>query len=261
MLKKSMSGDDIAGEVNRIVTHQFGLDPAQCRGISGDSCAANLLAIDALLKVFRKAVALPCLSHTFNNIGKQLKFDELDTFLGKLHTLLLHSAFAKALFFEMAGVRVPSTPGHRWGSRNERDLLIAMAWPGLLKFIAAYQSGDDAKSKAGRFMRDELERQDEGEQPRSVLLQLQLAVMVDVGKSVTSATIFLEGDTPLVRAVEAVCVLTRCFLCFTSGSPAYCRLGKWHLTNPTRIRPCRSRSFFQAHNTYNTVERSAASWS
>ena len=147
MLKNSMSGDDIAGEVNRIVTHQFGLDPAKCRGISGDSCAANLLGIDALLKVFRKAVALPCLSHTFNNIGKQLKFEELDTFLGKLHTLRSHSAYAKNLFFTSADVRAPSTPGHRWSARYDRDLLIAMNWNGLLKFLADYASGDNVKSK------------------------------------------------------------------------------------------------------------------
>lgn len=198
MLKKSMTADDIAGEVTRIVTHEYGLDPDKCRAIMGDSCAANLVAMDALAKVFRYAVVIGCLSHTFNNIGKQLSTPELDTFLGKMHTLLSHSAGAKALFKEKVGVRAPSTPGHRWGSRFDRDYIIAMNWPGVLKFIAAYESADTDKSKAAKFMTDELVRTRDDNKAQSLVLQLQLALMVDVGRSVTSATIILEGDEPLV---------------------------------------------------------------
>ncbi|CAN0047625.1 unnamed protein product, partial [Ectocarpus sp. 6 AP-2014] len=199
MLKKSMTAGDIAGEVNRIVTHEYRLDPNKCRAIIGDSCAANLLAMDALAKLFRYAIVIGCLSHTFNNIGKQLSTPELDTFLGKMHTLLSHSAGAKALFKEKVGVRAPSTPGHRWGSRFDRDYIIAMNWPGVLEFIAAYESGDTDKSKAAKFMRDELVRIRDDNKTQSLILQLQLALMVDVGRSVTSATIVLEGDEPLAH--------------------------------------------------------------
>ncbi|CAB1116923.1 unnamed protein product [Ectocarpus sp. CCAP 1310/34] len=196
MLKKSMTADDIAGEVTRIVTHEYGLDPVKCRAIKRDSCAANLLAMDALAKLFRYAVVISCLPPTFNNIAKQLCTPELDTFLGKMHTLLSHSAGAKALFKEKVGVRAPSTPGHRWGSRFDRDYIIAMNWPGVLKFIAAYESADTDKSKAAKFMRDELVRVRDDNKAQSLVLQLHLALMVDVGCSVTSATIVLEGDEP-----------------------------------------------------------------
>ncbi|CAN0506334.1 unnamed protein product, partial [Ectocarpus sp. 12 AP-2014] len=198
MLKKSMTADDIAGEVNRIVTHEYRLDPNKCRAIIGDSCAANLLAMDALAMLFRYAIVIGCLSHTFNHLGKQLSTPELDTFLGKMHTLLSHSAGPKALFKEKVGVRAPSTPGHRWGSRFDRDYMIAINWPRVLEFIAAYESGDTDKSKAAKFMRDELVRVRDDNNPQSLFLQLQLALMVDVGRSVTSATIILEGDEPLV---------------------------------------------------------------
>ncbi|CAB1115847.1 unnamed protein product [Ectocarpus sp. CCAP 1310/34] len=183
MLKKSMTASDIAGEVNRIVTHEYGLDPDKCRAIMGDSCAANLLAMDALAKLFRYAIVIGCLSHTFNNIGKQLSSLDLDAFLGKMHTLLSHSAGAKALFKEKVGVRAPSTPGHRWGSRFDRDYVIAMNWPGVLEFIAAYESGDTDKSKAAKFMRDELVRVRDDNKTQSLHLQMQLALMVDVGRS------------------------------------------------------------------------------
>ncbi|CAB1101015.1 unnamed protein product [Ectocarpus sp. CCAP 1310/34] len=209
MLKKSMMADDIAGEVNRIVTHEYSLDPNKCRAIIGDSCAANLLAMGALVKLFRYAIVIGCLSHTFNNIGKQLSTPELGTFLGKMHALLLHSAGAKALFKEKVRVRAPSTPGHRWGSRFDRDYIIAMNWPGVLEFIAAYKSGDTDKSKAAKFMRDELVRFRDDKTPQSLVLQLQLALMVDVGRSVTSATIVLEGDEPLVRAHKTYNIVER----------------------------------------------------
>lgn len=199
MLKKSMTGADIAGEVNRIVTHQFRLDPNNCRAVMGDSCAANLLAMDSLLLVFRFAVVIPCFSHTFNNIGKQLVCEEIDVFLGKLHTLLSHSAFAKDLFRKEVGVRAPETPGHRWGSRFERDEVIAVNWPGVGKFVEKYESQDDTKSKAVKFMRDDLAKLRDDGKAQSLVLQLQLALTVDVGRIITSATIFLEGDMPLVR--------------------------------------------------------------
>lgn len=150
MLEKSMSGDDIAAETNRIITHQHGLDPDKCRAMMADSCAAQVVGMDALLKVFRKAVKIGCLSHTFNNIGKQMKTPELDTFAGKLHTLLSHSPYAKNLFLATANVRAPSTPSHRWGSRFERDLLLAMNFPGLEKFVGEYETGDED----GLFMED-----------------------------------------------------------------------------------------------------------
>lgn len=199
MLKKSMTGADIAGEANRIVTHQFRLDPNNCRAVIGDSCAANRLAMDALLLVFRFAVVIPCFSHTFNNIGKQLVCEEIDVFLGKLHTLLSHSAFAKDLFRKEVGVRAPQTPGHRWGSRFERDDVIAVNWPGVGKFVEKYESQDDIKSKAVKFMRDDLAKLRDDGKTQSLVLQLQLALTVDVGRIITSATIFLEGDMPLVR--------------------------------------------------------------
>ncbi|CAN0189541.1 unnamed protein product, partial [Ectocarpus sp. 8 AP-2014] len=198
MLKKSMTGADIAGEVNRIVTHQFRLDPNNCRAVIGDSCAANRLAIDSLLLVFRFAVVIPCFSHTFNNIGKQLVCDEIDVFLGKLHTLLSHSAFAKDLFRKEVGVRPPETPGRRWGSSFERDEVIAVNWPGVGKFVEKYESQDDTKSKAVKFMRDDLAKLRDDGKAQSLVFQLQLALTVDVGRIITSATIFLEGDMPLV---------------------------------------------------------------
>ncbi|CAN0109326.1 unnamed protein product, partial [Ectocarpus fasciculatus] len=227
MLKKSMTADDIAGEVTRIVTHEYGLDPDKCRAIMGDSCAANLVAMDALAKVFRYAVVIGCLSHTFNNIGKQLSTPELDTFLGKMHTLLSHSAGAKALFKEKVGVRAPSTPGHRWGSRFDRDYIIAMNWPGVLKFIAAYESADTDKSKAAKFMTDELVRTRDDNKAQSLVLQLQLALMVDVGRSVTSATIILEGDEPLVYV-------------FSPSARVFIEVKPWHTFPLSHIPPIAS---------------------
>lgn len=251
MLKQSMTGADIAGEVTRIVIHQYGLHPDKCRGISGDSCAANLLAIDVLLNVFGKAVALPCLSHTFNNIGKQLKFEVLDTFLGKMHTLLSHSPYAKNLFLEFVGVTAPSTPSHRWSARFDRDLVLAMNWPRFLTFLAAYASKDEVKSRAARFMREELMRHDDGDPPRDVLIKLQLGTMVDVGKYVYSATYFLEGDMPLVRAVQVIdghtkYVLSRCCSCYTFAplvSEVDCSINA-EIILCIRPRPCHSRSRF-----------------
>ncbi|CAB1120220.1 unnamed protein product [Ectocarpus sp. CCAP 1310/34] len=200
MLKKSMSARDIVGQVNDTLGEEFNLRASRCIGFMLDGCAANLLALDSLTQhIYRKSVGIPCFSHLFNNIGTRLRFPDVDEFLGKLHTLLSHSPQAKALFREIVGVTDPPTPNHRWGSRYERDYLIAMNWPGVVKFIEAYKSNDDEKSKTATWLRSELARKRNDGKDQVLVLRMQLAVLVDVGKIVTAACIFLEGDEPLLH--------------------------------------------------------------
>lgn len=206
MLKKSMSARDIVGQVNDTLSEEFNLRASRCIGFMLDGCAANLLALDSFTQhIYRKSVGIPCFSHLFNNIGTRLRFPDVDEFLGKLHTLLSHSPQAKALFREIVGVTDPPTPNHRWGSRYERDYLIAMNWPGVVKFIEAYKSNDDEKSKTARWLRSELARKRNDGKDQVLVLRMQLAVLVDVGKMVTAACIFLEGDEPLVRTLSGFC--------------------------------------------------------
>lgn len=202
MLRQSMTAEHMVSEINRVVVHEYGLDPTRCRAFMADGCSANLLALDSLKIIFNNAVPIRCFSHMFNNIGKRLKAPDLDAFLGKLYTLLAHSPLAKALFLEEAGVAAPSTPGHRWGSRYECDERLALNWPGVVKFVAKYRSEDDVKSKTVKWMRNELERTRPDGRKQAAVLKTQLAMMVDVGAHVTNATIFLEGDSPLVRIVH-----------------------------------------------------------
>lgn len=119
-----------------------------------------------------------------------------------MHTLPSHSPYAKVLFSESTGVTAPETPVHRWGSRYERDYLLDMHWPGLEKFVAAYESREETKSKAVKFTGEQLVQQRDDGRAQGFVLRPQLAKMVDVGGAVTTATIFMEGDTPLVRTVQ-----------------------------------------------------------
>lgn len=201
MLKKSMSASDIVGEIQTVLVEEFSLLPSRCLGFSLDSCSANQLSLVSLTQhIFRRSVGILCFSHMFNNVGKQMKFPEVDKFMQQLHSLLSHSTYAKALFLEMTGVTAPSSPNHRWASRYFRDFIMAMNWPRLEAFIFAFQSADQEKRKTITWLKQQLVLQRPDGKSQRLVLQMQLAVLVDIGKLVTTATIFLEGDEPLVRA-------------------------------------------------------------
>ncbi|CAB1100649.1 unnamed protein product [Ectocarpus sp. CCAP 1310/34] len=200
MLTKSMSARDIVGQVNDTLSEEFCLKASRCIGFMLDGCTANLLALDSLTQhIYRRSLGVSCFSHLFNNIGKRLIFPDLEDFLGKLHTLLSHSPQAKALLREIVGVADPPTPNHRWGSRFERDYLVAMNSPGVVKFIEAHKSNDEDKSRTAAWLRSELARKRDDGKYQVLVLRMQLAVLVDVGKIVTATCIFLEGDEPLLH--------------------------------------------------------------
>lgn len=201
MLKQSMTAKDVVGEVTTVLGEEFGLKTGRCLGFMVDSCAVNKLALVSFTEhIYRLSVGILCFSHLFNNIGKQMSFPEVDEFLGKVHTLLSHSPYAKALFREKVGVAAPPTPGHRWGSRYERDYVIAMHWPGFERFVFDYKTTDEEKNKTVKWLQSQLLLTRPDGKTQRLVLQMQLAVLVDIGKLVTTATIFLEGDMPLVRS-------------------------------------------------------------
>lgn len=107
-----------------------------------------------------------------------MTFPEVGAFLGKLHTLLSHSPYARSLFSETVDVAAPPVPGHRWGSRYERDHIIAMNWPGIQKFLEEYETNGEEKGKTVKWLRSELERRREDGKDQSLVLRMQLAVLV-----------------------------------------------------------------------------------
>ena len=92
------------------------------------------------------------LSHLLNNVGKQLGTEEWDRLAGILHTLLFHSTNAKTLRKQTVGVPPPQPPSHRFGSKYERDNVVATNWPNVMDFLAGFVSKDDIKSTTAKSM-------------------------------------------------------------------------------------------------------------
>lgn len=90
-------------------------------------------------------------------------------------------------------------PSHRFESTYKRNNTIATNGPGIKSFIERFVGSDGIRSK----MVKSLQRQLTGKQPDGISnelnLQLSLAMAVDVGCHITTATYILEGDNFLVR--------------------------------------------------------------
>ena len=182
MLAKSiMHFRAIFEEVRNVLFMTFKLDSTRCRGFMLDGCAANLKVLDALLTHCANAVGIRCMSHLLNNAGDNIESNQIDTFAGALHTVLSHSANASDQWRAATKTSPPKTPSHRWALAFERNDVLVKAWQEMKTFIDALSTSDETKSAKAEFCREELARVRPDGIHQEFVLQLELALAVDLG--------------------------------------------------------------------------------
>lgn len=196
-----MTARDITGEVVNILQCRMGLSTLSCLGVMLDGCTTNLAAARSLELVFSNASVIRCFCHLFNNVGSTLQLPELEAWTAKLQSLLSLSHQVAAEFRQKMGFAPWPTPGHRWGSQLDRNQSLFNHWDKLIELLRGFRSDDQSKKRTVSLLLQALDKSHEvfavnvkGE----TFLKLQLALAVDVGLTIVTATRYLEQDSPLV---------------------------------------------------------------
>ena len=190
VLAKSLKGQDLAREVISVLSKELQYPSDKVIDVTRNGEALNGAACNILKDVmYPKLVDLICISHCLDNVGKRFETPLLDAFL---HSLFTHSPAAKMSWRDQAGEAIKSYSCTRWWSWWEMLAQIQKIFHHVLPFLQALQSSPTACEKLLRMLQDDNELKE---------LQLQLCIVIDVGKLFVTKTYRLEGNGELI--VEA----------------------------------------------------------
>lgn len=117
LLSKSMTGEEIARELIRIISANYDIDSNQLIAAMRDRAAVNGVAVRTVAVVYPKALDIGCFSHTIDRVGEHFKTPILSEFSTSWIMLFSHSPKAKLLWKEQTGRAVASYSATRWWSR------------------------------------------------------------------------------------------------------------------------------------------------
>jgi len=187
-LEKSLAGQQIA---NVLVTNI--LDRAERKSgcvvaFAHDRASANEVAMETLSVVFPKAADIPCMSHTFDNVGKKLVCPILDEFMGLWVNLSNRSNAGRKLFYSHFKESMKRLSNVRWWSGFEQREQIFLNFSSLLPFVQECFGFGYAQASSNSMI--DILRDDD----KRFLLRLELAVCHDICYPLVVATHKLEGD-------------------------------------------------------------------
>ena len=103
--------------------------------------------------------------------------------------LFSHSAKAKLLWKEQTGKSMPTYSPTRWSSKWEIFHQLLFQFGDVLLFVERSDLSTTSKRKLLGILQDA---------PKSALLKIELAAVIDYGEPFVKETYNLEGDGPLV---------------------------------------------------------------
>jgi len=141
-----------------------------------------------LAVVYPKVLDVGCFSHTIDRVGKHFKTHILSEFSTSWIMLFSHSPKAKLLWKEQTGRSVMSYSATRWWSRWEVFHQLLLQFGNIELFLQKHDDlGPASRQKLMAFFQD----------PKTALLKIELASIIDWGEAFVKANYNLEGDGPL----------------------------------------------------------------
>ena len=131
-----------------------------------------------------------CFSHTIDRVGEHFNIPTLSEFITSWISLFSHSPKTRFLWLEQTGRSMATFSPTRWWSRWEVMEQVSVQFGDMLPFLRRDDIGSAATiSKLMTFFTDP---------QKKALLEVELAAIIDWGKTFVTATYSLEGDGPLV---------------------------------------------------------------
>ena len=189
LLVKTVCGDELARELISILSTELGIPPARLLAAMHDRASTNAAAMRTLKIVYPSLLDVGCFSHTLDHVGDHFIVPILDDFSKAWISIFAHSSKARLLWREKTGRAMATYSETRWWSRWEVLHQVMLYFGDIVSFL---QEGDFSPANRGKILGIL------GDPQKKILLQIELAVVVDVGKQFVQATYSLEGDSPLV---------------------------------------------------------------
>ena len=190
MLAKSMKGEEIARELISVLSATYGIGSGFLLAAMRDRASVNNVALATLKVVYPMLVDIGCYSHTINHVGERFSTPTLSEFLTAWGLLFSHSPKTRLLWREKTGKSMGSYSPTRWWSKWELMNQLLFQFGDVRPFLEEHEDlGPATRQKLLGIVTDP---------QRNVLLQIELAAVVDCGEPFVKATYTLEGDGPLV---------------------------------------------------------------
>ncbi|CAH3194651.1 unnamed protein product, partial [Porites evermanni] len=156
-----------------------------------DGASVNGAAMRTVKVVFPKVVDVRCFSHAIDGIGSHFNIPTLRRFLQLWNALFGHSPATRIAWKERTGISNKSYSPTRWWSWWEVANQIMLQFAEIHPFLQARLQ--EAANKATLRQLDEMLANAQ----TKLLLQIELAAVVDAGKPMVESTYILEGDGTL----------------------------------------------------------------
>lgn len=119
LLAKSLTGEEIACELVRVLSTSYGIEPQKLLACMRDGAASNGVAMRTLKIVYPKLLDVICFSHTLNRVGEHFNVPYLIEFMSAWLTMFSHSPKARLNWKQQTGRSMASYSDTRWWSKWE----------------------------------------------------------------------------------------------------------------------------------------------
>ena len=187
LLAKSLSGEEIAREIISILSTSYSIQSNRLIACMQDGAASNGVAVRTLHILYPTLLDVKCYSHTLDRVGEHFNIPVLNEFISTWISMFSHSP--KSSWKELTGCAMKSYSATRWWSKWEVMQQVMVQYGDVELFLTRHcDVAPTTNAKLQGFFQDRL---------KNVLLQLELALIIDWGEHFVKATYILEGDGPL----------------------------------------------------------------
>lgn len=179
LLAKSMCGEEIARELITILSTELSISSRKLLAAMRDRASTNNVAMQTIKIVYPSLLDIGCYSHTIDLAGERFVTPVLEEFSKSWIGMFAHSPRARLLWREKTGRSMATFSETRWWSRWEIYKQILLYFGDILPFLQENDLSPSYRKKALAIFEDN---------QKNVLLQIELAVVVDAGEPFVKAT-------------------------------------------------------------------------
>ena len=169
--------------------------------IMHDCASANKVAMRTLQVLYPAVLGIGCFSHTLNRVGERFNAPLVNDFTTYWMSLFSHSFKAQAIWKQQTGRTISSYSATRWWSKWEVMNQILELFGDIEPFLKSPEefSGNTRSKLLEYFATPQMRHS----------LKVELAAVIDAGKSFVQATYKLEGDGPIaIECYETISSLS-----------------------------------------------------
>ena len=178
----------VACKIITVLAQQYNVQNSSLCAAMRDGASVNGAAMRTVKVVFPKVVDVRCFSHAIDGIGSHFNIPTLGRFLQLWNALFGHSPATRIAWKERTGISNKSYSPTRWWSWWEVANQIMLQFAEIHPFLQARLQ--EAANKATLRQLDEMLANAQ----TKLLLQIELAAVIDAGKPMVKSTYILEGD-------------------------------------------------------------------